>query len=155
MNTFRRLPILLAMLALAAATVSACGEDTTETFKDDFSSVNDQVLALGSEVGTAVSEAKTKTDQQLAAEFSAIEQRTRAAQQKLEDLDPPEELESGRDDLVDALGAAADDLRAISDAARQGDAEAAAQATAELAADSPKIRDARQALARKTGARLG
>ena len=70
-------------------------------------------------------------------------------------LDPPGELKSQTRALSAGVNRLDADLRAIGTAARTKNPPAARAATVALLRDSQSAGDARRALARKTGARVG
>ena len=149
---------LVGALAALALGLAGCGGDdgaSAEDFKRDFAQVNDQILAIGDDIGNGISSARGETDAELAREFAGLAKRARAAKTRLDGLEPPEDLEDERDRLSAALERGAADLTDIAAAARTHDAKAARSATQRLVRDSPPIRNARRALARKTGATLG
>ena len=151
--------MIACLLALCALTlVAGCGGGGGKSAKDKYDEaykpINDQVLAMGQEVGTAVSTAKGKTDVTLASQFSGLSVRVTALKSRLDGLKSPDEYESDAANLSAALQLAAADLKAISNAAAAHRAGAAADGVRQLAADSISIRDARRALAKKTGAKV-
>ena len=135
--------------------VAACGEDEEEAFKKDFAPLNDKILSLGSEVGRAIRDASGKTDTQLERQFGQFAQRLGALQQDVDELEPPADLRSDQEALVEAMGDVQNDLEGIERAADGNDPRSAASATRDLISDSEDLRNARRALARATGAKLG
>ena len=59
-STAVRLISAAAGLLLATALLTGCGTDKRQDFKDDFKPINDRLLALGTSVGQAVSDAANK-----------------------------------------------------------------------------------------------
>ena len=146
----RRLSVALAVLAAAVVAVG-CGEDNKETFRKDFRPLNEQLVAVGRDIGNSLATARTRTDRQLAADFQRHAARTRETVARLRGLDPPDEYKGDLDRLIAASDKIGKDLQAIADAAKGRDARAARTATVTLIRDGEKGRAARQALARKAG----
>ena len=149
-----RLVTPLALLALAVP-LAACGESEKDKYIDDFKPLNDRLLALGRDLGTAVDGADKKSDTALATEFSALAGRLKEVNTGIADLDTPAELEDEALALNVRLDATITDIENIAKAARGNDAEAAAAATVELSADSQKVNAAQNRLAKATGAEVG
>lgn len=149
--------ILLAALTLllAGALVSGCGSDKKAQFGKDFKPVNDELLALGSAVGQALGAADKTPDAILAGEFLGFASRMQRIKADVAALDPPGELKSQTRALSAGVNRLDADLRAIGTAARTKNPPAARAATVALLRDSQSAGDARRALARKTGARVG
>jgi hypothetical protein len=142
--------VTLLILALFGA---GCGQAKEEKFKDGFKPLNGKIVALGGEVGTAVSRASASSDKSIARQFGGYAQRVGDIRKDLDDLDPPDDLKKDKESLVQALGDAAAALRGIERAANTGSKEAARRATLQLVPASEHIRRARLRLARKTGVR--
>ena len=143
----RPLTTLLAV-CLATLGIAACGGDDGEeqAFQDDFPALSERIAALGEEVGTTLETAERASDRELAREFDDFAQELGDLRQELEDLDPPEDLADERDELVSAMGEVRSSLEDIASAAKEGDPEAAREATLELVDSSNELRDARRAL---------
>jgi hypothetical protein len=141
----------LAAVALATLVIAACGggnDDDTASFEEDYPALSDRLVSLGEEVGTAIENADTETDQALADQFGRFAEQLGGLRQDLEELEPPEELAAERDDLLAAMGEVRTSLDGIASAAEEGDPQAARDATLELVEGSAELRDARQALSR-------
>lgn len=160
---------VLAAAALALAGAGCGGDDgstsstsaqtaTTQTTRltatgaaAAYAPVRAEIVALGRDIGTAVNEASSASDAQLADRFSALTVRAEAAAARLEALTVPAALSTSFDDLRQALQTGAADLRAIATAARQHDAQAAREAAQRLVSDSAGIREARAQVERQLG----
>lgn len=138
----------LVVVALAVGGIAACGGGDGEAFEEDFPALSQRIISLGEEVGNAIETADSSTDQELSDEFDRFAQQLGDMRQELEDLEPPDELTDERDDLVSAMGAVRTSLEDIAHAAKDGDPEAAREATLELVERSDELRDARRELAR-------
>ena len=154
-STAVRLISAAAGLLLATALLTGCGTDKRQDFKDDFKPINDRLLALGTSVGQAVSDAANKPDLVLAGQFTEFAAQLRSLRGRVDDLDAPDDLKTQTRALSQGLTRLTSDLRNIANAARDHDAKAARAATVALVRDSQTAGDARRALARKTGARVG
>jgi TolA-binding protein len=146
-------PRLAALLlaVLAALALGACGgEDGDEgsSFQEDYPALSERLVSLGEEVGQAIENANTETDQALADQFGEFAGQLDGLSQDLEELEPPEGLADERDDLVAAMNEVRTSLEGIASAAEDGDVEAAREATLELVEGSRELRDARQTLSR-------
>lgn len=158
-----RRSLILSLLAalFAVALLAGCGGDdgggqaeVKETFEKDYSEINDEIVALGEEVGQAVNTAEGKSDAVLATQFSGLGSKTEELKTKVDELEPPEEYEEATKRLSDAVGVVARDLTEIGEAAEDNDADTARKQATELARHSVEVRTARRDLARKTGAKV-
>ena len=108
--------------------------------------VNDKVVALGEDVGTAIGSADRKTARQLARRFSSFARRLGRLTERLTQLTPPPEWTSHHDDLLASLPPVESDLRRIARAARNNNPMAAARAARALIRHSRTLRGERRAL---------
>ena len=139
--------LLAAAVVLAVLPVlAACGEDKEATFAEDYRPLNKQILALGSDVGEAISGARGKDNEALADEFGKLAQRTGELSQKVDELEPPDDLTASTDDLVESMGDAQDALRDIEKAAGDNDPPAARKATIQLVTSSKDLSESRRKL---------
>jgi outer membrane murein-binding lipoprotein Lpp len=154
-RTVARLVSAAAALLLAAALLAGCGSSKTDDFKSDFKPINDRLLSLGNSVGSAVGSAANKPDLVLAGQFTEFAAQLRSIRGRVDNLDPPDDDKTKVRTLSTALDRLTSDLREIANAARDHNAKAARAATVALVRDSQSAGDARRALARATGARVG
>jgi hypothetical protein len=141
----------LLIAVLAALALAACGGSdatTTADYRKDYAPISAAIRGLGTEVGSAVTSAKDKSDIELQEQFADLADRANVVAGDLERAQAPDDaaITTARDQLVAGVRKAADDLDAISAAAAAGDAEAAKAATIRLASDSAAIRDPRRKL---------
>lgn len=164
----RRSPLpalLLALLALGL--LAGCGGDDDggngggddaaelkERFDTGYRPINDDFVALGTEVGEVIQTARGKSNESLATRFRGLSARLTAIKARLDELEPPPEYESDAKRLSDAMALVGGDLDEIAQAAADGDAAEARTQAQELARHSVEVRTARRALARKTGAKV-
>ena len=163
-----RRPLLLSLLAalFAVALLAGCGggddggdggsdqAELKETFDRDYREINDDLLALGDEVGQAVSTAEGKSNPQLATQFTGLGERTQEIKRRLDALEPPDEYEAQARRLSNAVAVVGSDLSEIGQAAEGNDPAAARKQATELVRHSVEVRTARRELARRTGARV-
>lgn len=144
----QRLLTALIAVVLGLSGLAACGGgDSDEEYKDDFPPISRDVVSLGEEVGEAIQNAGDSTDDQLAEDFSGFARRLGELDQRLGELEPPDDLSGEQEDLSEAIGEVQASLEGIADAAEQGDPDAARQATIDLVERSERLREARRALA--------
>ena len=163
-----RRPTLIVLIAalLALGLLAGCGGDDDgggnrddaaelkKEFSEDYRPINDEFLALGNEVGQAVTTARDKSNSELTRTFGDFADRVRDLRQRLDALEAPPELEADQKRLSAAMGLVGDDVRQISVAAATGDGEKARSEAQQLVRHSVEVRTARRALARKTGAKV-
>jgi hypothetical protein len=137
------LAVLAAILAAAA-----CGDSAEEKYRNDFAPLNDEIVALGRQVGATINEAGGRSDAQLADAFGDYARELGDLQQQVGELEPTESLAGRHDTLVAAMGEVQGSLARIAEAALQRDAGAARRATLELIQGSQRLSDAREAVAR-------
>jgi hypothetical protein len=154
-----RLIRLILPAVLTCALLAGCGggggSDSSDRFNSEYKTINDQLLQLGTTVSDALQKAPQTTDPMLAGEFSGFANQLDQIKGRLDVLRPSAEVRSQFEALSIAIGKLAGDLRDIAHAATVHDTTGAREATKALVSDSKAAGDARRALARKTGARVG
>ncbi len=148
----RRLVLPLLLAALAAA---GCGENSRDKFIDDYKPLNDRLLKVGQDLGTGLQKAEGKSNKALSEQFAAYALRLESVSKDIRRLETPGELEDESEALTSRIDAAVENLKEISGAAANNDAQAAATATVELATNSQALNRAQNRLAKATGARVG
>jgi hypothetical protein len=138
-------------LLFAVLVAAGCGESAEEKYRGDFAPLNDEIVALGKEVGATIEEAGGRTDAQLADAFSDYARELDELRQQVEQLEPPDDLADEQSALVEAMGEVQGSLARIAEAALGGDPDAARDATVELIPSSRRLSQAREALARAVG----
>lgn len=143
----RRLTASLLVIAALPA-LAACGGPSREEFRSELRPVNERIMDLGRDVGSAVTGASGKSDRQIQQEFDRLAARTTATARDLERLEAPEDVKDEQRDLVEALRDNREALAEIADAAGAGDPQAARRATIQLVAASDDLRAARTRIER-------
>jgi methyl-accepting chemotaxis protein len=140
----------IAVLALSVGLLlaSGCGDDDDEVdqFRDDYNAAVDRLAKMNSEIGAAASGAAEQSNQEIAAEFGRIAETAEQTRTNLSELQPPEDARDEFDELLGALREGVSDLRAVADAAKNGDPEAAREAAEELARSGDEINAAEEDL---------
>lgn len=152
-------PLAVVSILLAAGLLAACGgkseADRKDDFKKDFNALNDRLLTLGDEVGKSLQNARGKTDEQIETEFGGYSTRLDEITEDYEKLEAPDDMKREYDAMKTELGKVNDDLAALVAAVKGRRTDAIREATAKFVIDSRSLRDARRALARKTGGQVG
>src|SRR5687767_10463044 len=96
-------PAVVAVTAIAML-LTGCGSEDNEgdddaAFKKGAREATAQVSAIGQDLATAIREARTRSNRELAEEFSSLTTRTRKTVDKLGSLDPPNSSRKKVDDL--------------------------------------------------------
>jgi hypothetical protein len=139
------------LAVIVAISLAGCGESAEEKYRDDFAPVNDEIVALGRQVGATINEAGERSDAQLADAFGDYARELDDLQRRVEQLEPPQDLAREQQRLVETMGDVEGALARIAEAALRGEPDAARQATVELIQGSRRLSDAREALARAVG----
>ncbi len=127
--------------ALAATVVllSGCGgsspSDQGAKFKTGILPVVNQFRDISHGIGTAIQQARSQTDAQIAAAFQTLASRWQNKLSQLETLKPPSSLAVTFNTLTGAASRVEADLTAIVTAARTHSSAAAEQASAGLVSD--------------------
>ena len=145
---------MLALIALALP-IAACGESEKDKYIDDYKPLNDQLLKVGSDLGTAAEGVESKSDAALARQFGALAKRLERVNGDIAALDTPDDLKDEAKALNKVIDTTTGDIEDIAKAARANDAQAAAAATLQLSTDAQEVNTAQNKLARATGADVG
>jgi hypothetical protein len=132
--------------ALVVLVLAGCGGD--DDYRDELPQIDRQLVRLGDDVESALRDAGHADDAVLAARFGGFARRLGRLGERLQDLDPPAELERDHERLVAATAPVRTALSRIADAARAADAVAARDAATELVRRGAALEQARAALAR-------
>ena len=142
MNRFSLIAVTAAM-----AVAAGCGED--QNFIDDYNAATKPLQTLASSINTAVGGASSQKDAAIAKEFERLADETKKTNDRLDELDAPDDAKAPFEDLKAALRKGEADLREVAAAAGKGDAQAAAAAVQKLSRDGAAISRAETAVASK------
>ena len=138
--------------AVCAALVGAgCGEDETEKYRDDFNEAAETFESELKEASATMRAAgQAKSREQYGQGVEQLQSAGGDFQEKLEDLDPPDEAKDEQDDLDEAIDEFSDSVGSIN-AAVQADDEDAIRAQASVVQENGKavddaIKDVREAV---------
>jgi hypothetical protein len=137
--------VLVAALVLVAGCGGSSGSsssDETAKFKASYGSVGTQFKEISHAIGTAVEQARTQSDAQLAVKFHGLAARWQDQLSKLETLRPPANLAATFNTLNGAASRTEADLNAIVAAAETHNKSAAEQASASLVNDIESAKSA-------------
>ena len=149
------LPLALLVLAAGAVTLTGCGESEKDKFAEQYKPLNDRLLKVGRDLGTALQTARGKSNRQLSRQFAAFALRLQALNKGVRKLEAPSDLEDDRKELATQIDATVENLEAISGAAANNDPEGAAAATVDLGTSSRALNRAQNKLAKATDAEVG
>jgi hypothetical protein len=141
-----RLAALATLLAVFSLALAACGESDNEAFKEDYNAAVKPLSELNADIGNSIGGAAGKSNDDIADEFDQLAQKAQETRANLADLEPPEDAKNAFDDLVAALQQGTDDLRAVAEAAKEGDPTAAGKASQDLVESGQEIQKAETAL---------
>jgi hypothetical protein len=152
-------PLALLSVVLATALLAACGGDDDKApsradFNRDFNALNERLLTLGDEIGTSFRNVRGKSNEQIETEFGGFSRRLDEIEREFDELEPPDDVKPEYDNMKQGLATVSADMRRLVDAVRARQSNEIRDATRQFVQDSPKLRDARRALARKTGGRV-
>lgn len=145
----------MAMVGSVAVTGCGSGKSSSSTsqvdFKTGFAASQKDFRTLGTDIAKDITAAGSKTDTQLAKEFTGLS--TRAGQQatQLAALKPPVKYTKRVTSLIAGFQGLTTDLSRISTAATQHDASGAETATRSLLVDAAKIKTADTSLSKDLG----
>jgi hypothetical protein len=140
---------LTATLGLLSGCGGGSSSDQTANFKKSFSSVANQFQQTSHAIGTAIEQAPSHTDAQLAATFRGLANRWQTQASRLGTLKPPSNLATDFNALTAATTRAEADLTAIAAAAQTHSSSAAKQAAATLITDITSAKSASTTLTNK------
>ena len=137
---------LTALLLVFSLTVAACGESEENSFKEDYNQAVKPLSELNSDIGNSIGGAGDKSNEAISQEFDKLAAKAEETRANLSELDPPEDAKDEFDKLLAALEDGTDDLKAVAEAAKDGDPAAAAQASQDLVKSGTEIQNAETAL---------
>jgi hypothetical protein len=136
-------PAAIAALACALAlSPAACGEDEDNQFKEDYNAAVKPLSELNMDIGNSIGGAAGKSNDAIAKEFERLAAKAQETRDNLAELEPPEDAKQSFDELLSSLKQGTDDLRAVAQAAKEGDPAAAREASQDLVASGQEIQKA-------------
>jgi hypothetical protein len=142
---------LTAMLTLVSACGGSSSSDQTATFKKSFSSVANGFRADSQAIGTAIQQAPSRTDTELANTFRNLAQRWQTQVSRLEALKPPASVAGAFTKMTGATQRAESDLNAVATAVGGHNAGAARTAARSLVTDIVAAKSDSQTITSKLG----
>jgi hypothetical protein len=143
-----RLAATIGLACALALAFGACGESEENEFKEDYNAAVRPLSELSADIGDSISGAGGRSNDQIAREFERLADKAQQARDNLGQLEPPDEATESFDMLLAALARGARDLRAVAEAARDGDPAAARRASEDLNESGRAIQRAETALQR-------
>jgi dsDNA-specific endonuclease/ATPase MutS2 len=144
--TWTRLAATIAVACVVPLAVVACGESENEEFKEDYNAAVEPLRELSEDIGSSIGGAAGKSNDQIAKEFEKLADKAQETRDNLSELEPPDDANESFDKLLASLKQGIDDLRAVAQAAKDGDPAAARQASEDLIASGREIRQAEREL---------
>jgi hypothetical protein len=142
---------LVATLVLLSGCGGSSSSDQTAKFKASISPVVNQLRDISHGIGTAIQQAPSQTDAQIAATFHNLASRWQSQLSQLQTLKPPSNLASTFNTLTGATSRVETDLTAIVAAAETHGGAAAKQASASLVNDILSAKSASTTITDKLG----
>jgi methyl-accepting chemotaxis protein len=140
--TRTRLAAAVVLLCAVSLPVLACGESEETEFKEDYNAAVKPLRELNPNVGSSIGGAPGRSNDAIAREFDRLADKAQRTHDNLADLEPPERARESFDELLSSLGQGTDDLRAVAQAAKEGDPAAARQASKALVSSGKAIEKA-------------
>jgi hypothetical protein len=140
--TRTRLAAIVILACAVSLPVAACGESEETEFKEDYNAAVKPLSELNSDIGSSIDGAAGRSNDAIAKEFDQLADKAQETRDNLAALEPPEGAEESFDKLLAALGQGTDDLRAVAQAAKDGDPAAARQASEALVSSGKAIQKA-------------
>ena len=137
---------LAALMIVASFALVACGESEDNQFKEDYNEAVKPLSELNSDIGNSIGTAAGKSNNELANEFNKLADKAQQTRDNLSELDPPDDAKEEFDKLLSSLQDGTDDLKAVAQAAKDGDPQAAAKASQDLVQSGTEIQKAETAL---------
>jgi methyl-accepting chemotaxis protein len=135
-------------LLLATVIGLGCGEsdDTADQFRDGYNAAIGRLNEVNANLQESGDELTSQPGSKIAAEFERIAEAAAQTRAELAQLVPPGDAGDEFDQLLAAIREGVTDIRAVADAAREGNQERFAEATEALEESSEEIGRAEQEL---------
>jgi methyl-accepting chemotaxis protein len=144
--TRTRLAASAALACALALPLTACGESEDNEFKEDYNAAVKPLSELNTDIGDSIGGAAGKSNDAIAKEFDKLADKAQETRTNLADLEPPEDAKKPFDKLLASLKEGTDNLRAVAQAAKDGDPVAAREASQDLVASGQEIQQAESEL---------
>ncbi len=140
--TWTRLVATFAVACALPLSVAACGESEDNEFKDDYNTAVKPLSDLNADIGNSIGGAAGKSNDKIANEFEKLASKAQETRDNLSELEPPDDAKESFDKLLASLEQGTDDLRAVAQAAKEGDPAAARDASQDLINSGQAIQQA-------------
>ena len=131
-------------LLLAALVGGGCGDDddTADQFRDGYNAAIERLNEVNANIEDSGQELTTQPGSEIAQEFDRIAETAAQTRADLADLEPPEDARDEFDELLGAIEEGVANIRAVADAAREGNREQFREATQGLSESGEEISEA-------------
>jgi methyl-accepting chemotaxis protein len=140
--TRTRLAATLILACALSLPVAACGESEDTEFKEDYNTAVKPLSELNTDIGSSIGGASGRSNDAIAKEFEQLADKAQQTRDNLAELEPPEDARESFDELLSSLKKGTDDLRAVAQAAKDGDPAAAREASESLVSSGRAIQKA-------------
>ncbi len=152
--TVRPRPLLLACVVVLAVIAGGCGQSEKDKYIDSYRPLNSRLVKLNDDLARTINGSETKTNAELAREFTPLSTRLGALSRDIRKLNTPVDLRQESKALSQTLDTTRTDVDGVARAARRRDARGLAAASVRLPQEANRISAAANRLARATGARV-
>jgi uncharacterized phage infection (PIP) family protein YhgE len=149
--TNRTLASGIVLLAIALAGCGGSSGPSLSSFKSGFAKDKTEFRKLGADLQTALTQAGSKTDAQLATELGTLSTRAKQQASQLSKLNPPAKFKTNLNTLVSSLKSIGGGLSQIATAATKHDAKTARALTTSLVQNASKVKSSETALTKGLG----
>lgn len=140
--TRTRLAATLILACTLSLPVSACGESEQTEFKKDYNAAVKPLSELNTDIGSSIGGEAGRSNDRIAREFEQLADKAQQTRENLAALEPPDDAQESFDKLLSSLEQGTDDLRAVAQAAKDGDPAAAREASEALVTSGRAIQEA-------------
>jgi hypothetical protein len=140
--TRTRLAATVLLTCALSLPVSACGESEETEFKEDYNAAVKPLSELNTDIGSSIGGASGRSNDAIAKEFEQLADKAQQTRNNLADLEPPDGAQESFDELLSSLKKGTEDLRAVAQAAKDGDPAAAREASEALVSSGRAIQQA-------------